>query len=78
MQAIGISSWSLISGISEFFIRVIMGKVLVLYMGIDLLYYVEPVAWIGALVFVMLPYMCYYKKKYFTTNRCTEQSAREI
>jgi len=78
LQAVGISSWSLISGISEFFIRVIMGKVLVLYMGIDLLYYVEPVAWIGALVFVMLPYMCYYKKKYFTTNRCTEQSAREI
>ena len=66
LQAIGISSWSLISGISEFLVRVIMGKVLVLYMGIDLLYYVEPIAWVGALVFVMVPCMCYYKKKYFS------------
>lgn len=62
LQGIGISVWSMISGIAEFVVRVGMSKFLVLLWGIDTLYYIEPAAWIGALLFVMFPYYFYHKK----------------
>ena len=63
LQAIGNSSWSLISGIAEALVRVIMAKVLFLQMGVDILYYVEPMAWLAAWLFVLVPYYFYEKKR---------------
>lgn len=60
LQSAGISLWSLISGIAEFAVRVIMGKVIILWAGVNTLYYIEPAAWVAALAFVMVPY--YIKK----------------
>lgn len=56
LQAAEISFWSMISGVAEFGVRVIMGKVIICLAGIDTLFYVEPVAWLAALLFVMVPY----------------------
>lgn len=61
LQAAGISLWSMVSGFAEFAVRVIMGKVIILWAGVDTLFYIEPAAWVGALVFVMVPY--YIKAK---------------
>ena len=62
LQAMEISIWSMISGLLEFAARVIMSKVVIHYIGTDALFISEPVAWFGALVSVMLPYL-YYRKK---------------
>jgi len=60
LQAAEISVWSMISGFGEFAVRVIMGKVIIHWTGIDTLFFIEPVAWVAALLFVMVPY--YIKK----------------
>ena len=65
LQAVGTSVWSMISGILEFIIRVVMGKVIILYLGIDTLFFIEPMAWIGALVGVIIPYF-FLKNKYIS------------
>ncbi len=62
LQSIGISVWSMISGIAEFIVRVGMGKFLIIWLGVDTLYYIEPAAWIGALIFVIFPYYFYHNK----------------
>jgi putative MATE family efflux protein len=69
LQAIGIASWSFLSGISEFLCRVFMAKIAVhwAWLGSDALFVSEPVAWFGALLTVFLPYF-YYRKKLLGTD----------
>lgn len=62
MQALGNSFWSMISGFAECVIRILMAKVIVLVLGTGALYFVEPMAWVGALLFIMVPYYHYQKK----------------
>ena len=64
LQAMEISVWSLLSGIMECVCRVFMAKVAIqwLWLGSDALFVSEPVAWLGALLSVMLPYF-YYRRK---------------
>ena len=61
LQAIGIAKWSLFSGIAEFMVRVLMSMVVIRWLGSDALFVAEPLAWLGALLCVMLPYF-YYRK----------------
>ena len=63
LQAIGNSSWSFISGIAEALSRVVMAKLFFVMAGVEVLFYVEPVAWLMAWLFVLLPYYCYQKKR---------------
>ena len=56
LQAVGNSFWSMISGFAEFIVRVFMGKAVFAWLGVEVLYYVEPAAWIAALAFVIIPY----------------------
>lgn len=62
LQAIGVSAWSMVSGALEFVARVVMSKVVINYIGSDALFISEPVAWLGALLGVMLPYFWYARK----------------
>ena len=40
-----------------------MAKVVVNWLSVDTLFIIEPVAWTGALLFVMLPYLFSFMKK---------------
>ena len=73
LQAIGVASWSFLSGIAEFVCRVFMAKVAVhwAWLGSDALFVSEPVAWLGALLTVFLPYF-YYRKKRLTVSVAAE------
>lgn len=62
LQAMGNSVWSMISGFAECGVRILMAKVLVSLLGSNVLYYIEPFAWVGALLFIMIPYYIYRKK----------------
>lgn len=62
MQALGNSFWSMISGFTECATRIIMSKGIVLVLGTGTLYFVEPAAWLGALIFIIVPYYKYRKK----------------
>ena len=62
LQAMGNSVWSMISGFAECGVRILMAKVLVSLLGSNVLYYIEPFAWVGALLFNMIPYYIYRKK----------------
>ncbi|MBR5514956.1 MAG: MATE family efflux transporter [Clostridia bacterium] len=63
LVAMGISFWPMISGISECVCRVVMGKFAIhTFLGSDALFYAEPISWIAALLFVMIPYF-FYKRK---------------
>lgn len=62
MQAIGNSFWSMISGFAECAVRILMSKGIVLVLGTEVLYFAEPAAWLGALLFIMIPYYFYQKK----------------
>jgi Na+-driven multidrug efflux pump len=64
LQAMQISFWPMISGIAEFVCRVFMAKVAInwAFLGADALFVSEPVAWLGALLSVMLPYFFYRKR----------------
>ena len=61
LQAIGVSVWTMYSGIAEFAGRVIMAKVAIHWIGPDALFISEPVAWGAATVLLTIPYF-YYKK----------------
>lgn len=63
LQSIGIAVWSMISGGAEFCVRVGMAKLVAPVLGVDTLFYIEPLAWLGALVFVIPPYFYYRKKR---------------
>lgn len=62
VQAMGNSFWTMISGFAECGFRIVMAKGIVLLLGTGTLYFVEPAAWLGALVFIMFPYFCFQKK----------------
>ena len=62
LQAIGIASWSLVSGVAEAASRVVMAKFCMPFTGVEILYYVEPVAWLMAWVFVLIPYYFYQRR----------------
>lgn len=62
MQALGNSFWSMISGFAECAVRIIMSKGVVLALGTGVLYFVEPTAWLGALLFIIIPFYFYRKK----------------
>ena len=62
LQAIGNSSWSLISGIAEALSRVIMAKLLFGPVGVEIMFYIEPVAWLMAWLLVLLPYYYYQRR----------------
>lgn len=62
MQALGNSFWVMISGIAECIVRISMAKIAVPFWGAGVLYFVEPAVWLGALLFIMLPYYNYRKK----------------
>ena len=63
LQAIGVASWSLISGIAEAVIRVVMAKVFFHWLGVEVLFFIEPFAWLAAWLFVMVPYYFYQRKR---------------
>jgi Na+-driven multidrug efflux pump len=71
LQAIGNSSWSLISGIMEAVSRVVMAKLIFGFCGADILFYIEPVAWLMAWVFVLIPYYIYQKKLMPAKQSCS-------
>lgn len=62
LQAIGNASWSLVSGIMEAVSRVVMAKLLFCTAGVEIMFYIEPVAWLMAWLLVMIPYYCYQRK----------------
>lgn len=62
LQALGNSFWSMISGFAECAVRVLMAKAAPLVLGTGALYFAEPAAWIGALIFIMIPYYHYQRK----------------
>ena len=68
LQAIGVSVWSMLSGVAEFVARVIMSKWVIDLMGSDALFVAEPVAWLAALLFVLIPYF-FYRKRLLTPTR---------
>ena len=63
LQAIGIASWSLVSGVAEAVSRVVMAKFCMPFTGVEILYYVEPVAWLMAWLFVFVPYYFYQRRR---------------
>lgn len=63
LQAMEVSSWSMLSGFAEAVCRVFMAKVVINWMGSDALFVTEPLAWLAALLSVMLPYFFYYRNK---------------
>ena len=62
LQAIGNASWSMISGIAEALVRVIMAKAIFLALGTSVLFFIEPFAWLTAWLFVLVPYYVYERK----------------
>ena len=62
LEAMGISVWSMYSGIAEFVGRVFMAKIAIHIIGTDALFVSEPVAWLGSTLLLVLPYF-HYKKK---------------
>ena len=63
LQAIGIASWSLISGIFETVVRVAVSMVFFPLWGETALYYSEPLAWLAAWLLVLVPYYFYQRKR---------------
>ena len=59
LQAIGVATWSLISGIFETVVRVSVATVGFSLWGERVLYYSEPLSWLAAWVFVLVPYYFY-------------------
>ena len=62
LQAIGNSTWSMVSGIAEAVSRVVMAKLFFDLAGVEIMFYIEPVAWLMAWLFVLFPYYFYQKR----------------
>ena len=62
LQAVGNSSWSMVSGFAEAASRVIMAKLFFGLAGVEIMFYIEPVAWLMAWLFVLFPYYYYQRK----------------
>jgi len=63
LQAIGVASWSLISGIFETVVRVSVATVGFSLWGERVLYYSEPLSWLAAWLFVLVPYYFYQRAR---------------
>ena len=63
LQAIGNASWSLVSGIMEAVSRVVMAKLLFDAVGVEIMFYIEPAAWLMAWLLVLFPYYYYQRKR---------------
>ena len=63
LQSIGDSIWSMISGFVETFARIGMVKLVIIWLGSDVLFYTEPVSWIASLLSVLIPYYFYRRKR---------------
>jgi len=61
LQALQISVWSMLSGFGELVCRMFMAFVVIAWIGPDALFLSEPLAWAGALAFVLFPYFYYQK-----------------
>lgn len=68
LQALQISLWSMLSGFAELACRMFMAFVVISWIGTDALFLSEPLAWLGALVFVMIPYFFYQRKRLKVTQ----------
>ncbi len=55
-QSIGDSFWSMVSGFGESAVRILMAKLMIVYLGGGVLFFIEPFSWLAALLFVMVPY----------------------
>ena len=62
LQALKISVWSMISGFAELACRLFMAFIAISWIGPDALFLSEPLAWAGALAFVLIPYFFYDRK----------------
>ncbi len=56
LQGMGNALWSMLSGMAECVIRVGMGWLVAGGLSTEILFYIEPSAWLGALLFVAIPY----------------------
>ena len=57
----------LVSGIAEAVSRVVMAKLMFPFVGVEIMFYVEPVAWLMAWLFVLVPFY-FYQKIYLVGN----------
>lgn len=62
LQALQTSLWCMLSGFAELACRLFMAYIGILWLGSDALLLSEPLAWVGALSFVMIPYFFYQRK----------------
>ncbi len=67
LQSLGNSYWTLLSGFMELVARVIAVKVLIIWLDINVLYFVEPLAWIASFLSVMIPY--FFKVKQLQSQK---------
>ena len=67
LQGTGDSIWSLVSGILEALVRVVIAKVVFAVLGTGVLFWSEPLSWLAAWLFVLIPY-CFYQKKHLRIN----------
>ena len=56
LQSLGSSIPSMISGFTECAARVLVAKGLAVWVGVESLYFAEPAAWIGSLMYIMASY----------------------
>lgn len=63
LQAMGISFWSMVSGFGEFVVRTSVALIFIRFTGVEILYLVEPIAWLVALLLVLIPYYFSYRKR---------------
>ena len=63
LQSIGDSIWSMISGFAEAFLRAGMAKIVIMWVGRDVLFFTEPVTWFISWMTVMIPFYFYRKKR---------------
>lgn len=66
LQSMGDSIASMISGFTEFAARILVAKGLIVWVGAEVLFFAEPIAWLGSLVYIMGAYYV-LRKKYFAT-----------
>ena len=62
LQSVGNSIWPMISGFAESLARALMGTAAVVLISTEAIFYAEPVSWLFALLFVIVPYYLVRRK----------------
>ncbi len=62
LQSVGNSIWPMISGFAESLARALMGTAAVVLVSTEAIFYAEPVSWLFALLFVIVPYYLVRRK----------------